>query len=184
MSPSAQTIALFREFAGRKPFKKYIFEPSFKEAKDKNDMNKEKDKYIRMSKDIKEIAELSFYYFRELKLIVIPYGVTHIQSEAFKGCDSMKSIIIPDSVTYIGQSAFSNCHELEDVKMSKNIKCIGAIAFYGCNISSITLPKYLTFKPENYFGTKMKPTKINYEIQSDNVKSETEFIGCEFYKIW
>jgi len=187
MSPSVETIVLFREVAGRKAFKKHIFESSFKEANNKFvDKLTRKDKYIRMSKNIKEIGVYAFYYFRELKQIVIPYGVTHIQTDSFKGCDSMESIIIPNSVIYIGKSAFSNCHELKEVKMSKNIKCIGVSAFYCCNISSITLPKYLAFKPENYFGTTLRPIKINYDIKYDingldYLKSETEFIGCEFY---
>ena len=72
MSPSVQTIALLREVAGRKAFKKYIFEPSFKEAKDANDLNKKKDKYIRIPKGVTSIGDHAFYYCKSLKEIVIP----------------------------------------------------------------------------------------------------------------
>ena len=84
MTPSIETIALFREVAGRKPFKKYVFEPSFKEAKYCDDLDEEKDKYIR-----------------------IPNSITAIGKDAFYHCESLKEIVIPKSVTSIGENAFS-----------------------------------------------------------------------------
>jgi len=101
MSPSIETISLFREIAGRKSFKKHIFEPSFKEAKNKKDLNKEKDKYIRIPKGIISIGDNAFHGCQSLKEIVIPNSVTRIGNDAFAFCYSLKEIVIPNNVTSI-----------------------------------------------------------------------------------
>ncbi len=46
---------------------------------------------------------------KELETFAIPYGVTRIDSKAFRNCTSLESITIPSSVTSIGEGAFSKC---------------------------------------------------------------------------
>ena len=49
--------------------------------------------------------------------IVIPDGVTRIESFAFKGCSNLTSVTIPDSVMRIGASAFYGCGALEKISL-------------------------------------------------------------------
>ena len=65
--------------------------------------------------------------------LVIPYGVTKINSDTFTYCSSLTSIIIPNSVTSIGNSAFSNCSSLTSVIIPHSVTSIGWYAFYGCS---------------------------------------------------
>lgn len=47
--------------------------------------------------------------------VIIPQGVTSIDSCAFLGCDSLKSVFMPNSVVTIGNSAFSSCRSLSNI---------------------------------------------------------------------
>ena len=49
--------------------------------------------------------------------LVIPEGVTSIDSYAFSGCSSLTSVIIPDSVTSIGGGAFLGCTSLTSITL-------------------------------------------------------------------
>jgi len=136
MTPSIETIALFREVAGRKPFKKYVFEPSFKEAKYCDDLDEEKDKYIRIPNSITAIGKDAFYHCESLKKIVIPnhglaspYSVTSIGYCAFSNCTSLKEIIIPKGVTNIGNYAFYDCKNLKEIVIPSSVTHIGTNVF-------------------------------------------------------
>lgn len=100
--------------------------------------------------------------------MVIPYGITQIENYAFAGCSSLISVTLPESVNYIGGFAFYGCKALGEVKLSTKVTRIGDSAFSGCkvldrltlpegvsrlgscmiqgtNISSITIPKTVTY---------------------------------------
>lgn len=64
---------------------------------------------------VKVINKRAFQGCSNLTSIIIPSGVTSIESEAFKGCSSLTSISIPDSVTSIEESAFEGCSSLTSV---------------------------------------------------------------------
>lgn len=58
------------------------------------------------------IGDRAFADCNGLTNIVIPKGVTAIESGAFNGCSFLTSIIIPDSVKFIEHNAFYNCDSL------------------------------------------------------------------------
>ena len=64
--------------------------------------------------------------------LVIPDGVTSIESNAFKGCTGLTSVVIPDSVTKIGGAAFDDCTGLTSMVIPDSVTKIGAYAFSGC----------------------------------------------------
>lgn len=64
--------------------------------------------------------------------LVIPEGISRINSQTFINCTSITSVVIPDSVTIIGALAFSNCSNLTSVTIGKNVTSIGDSAFGSC----------------------------------------------------
>ena len=84
--------------------------------------------------------------------IVIPDGVTMINSSVFVGCKNVTSVIIPDSVDTIGTSAFRGCTGLESVKLPDGITTIGWSAFEDCtSLKSIELPDSVTYVGSGVF---------------------------------
>lgn len=82
-------------------------------------------------------------YFRSIKAISLPSGLTRIGAFAFQS-SGIDSIVIPASVTSIGNCAFRNCTSLKSAVLPSGITQIGSSAFGGCvSLSSITLPKAL-----------------------------------------
>ena len=65
--------------------------------------------------------------------IIIPEGVTGIESFAFKIHPKlMINIILPNSVTYIQDYAFAGCRSLRSVTIPKSVNEIGIGAFWQC----------------------------------------------------
>lgn len=79
-----------------------------------------------------EITGMMFAECYGLKTIVIPYGVTKIDSYAFKDCANLETIAIPDSVKEIGVCAFLGCEKLSSVKIPSSVKTIDIKAFAYC----------------------------------------------------
>lgn len=81
----------------------------------------------------------------ELKEIVLPDGLTKINSYAFAGCKSIEKISIPNTVTEIGDYAFSGCSSLSYITIPNSVTSIGYHAFGNCtNLTSITIPNSVT----------------------------------------
>lgn len=75
-------------------------------------------------------------------VIVIPTGITAIESAAFVDCKNAETIIIPESVIYIGSGAFSGCTGLKKVVIHNGVKCIESYAFANCsNLKSVSIPE-------------------------------------------
>lgn len=104
--------------------------------------------------DISGIKELMSYGSKnkkiylngtEIKDLVIPNGVTSIDSQAFYCCTNLTSVVIPDSVTSIGQSAFHGCTSLVSVTIGNSVTSIGQCAFDGCtSLTSVVIPDSVT----------------------------------------
>ena len=62
--------------------------------------------------------------------LVIPYGVTVIEEEAFYGDISVTSVILPDTVESIGDRAFAGTH-LTHIRLSSGLSYISPTAFEG-----------------------------------------------------
>jgi hypothetical protein len=76
--------------------------------------------------------------------IVLPNGVSKIESDAFSGCSDMISVAIPDGVVDIGGAAFSYCTGLTSVTIPSSVTNIGYSAFSNCSsLTSATVPSSL-----------------------------------------
>lgn len=79
----------------------------------------------------------------------IPYGITRIDNDAFRGYKDLIKICIPDSVTSIGDNAFANCHNLRDIDIPDSVKTIGNGAFFCC---SKLIGKFATDRYQRYLS--------------------------------
>lgn len=76
-----------------------------------------------------------------LASVTLPETLKTIGGDAFLGCSSLKSIIIPNRVTSISGSAFESCMALTYVKLPDGITELSESTFRYCStLPSITIP--------------------------------------------
>ena len=64
--------------------------------------------------------------------VVLPEGITSIESSLFEDCTFLSEFTIPAGVTEIESSVFKGCSALSEIKIPANVKKIGASAFKDC----------------------------------------------------
>ena len=73
--------------------------------------------------------------------VVLPAGLTKLESNIFSGCTGLKEIAIPEGVTSIGNGAFRDCEALTELALPQGLKKIGGNAFIGCkSLTYIEIP--------------------------------------------
>ena len=98
-----------------------------------------------------------------IEKVVVEWGITSLEKDAFGGCKNLKeislpdslvvigeyalaksgltSIEIPDSVTRINARALADCPDLSSVKLPPNLEYIGESAFSHCtSLTSLEIP--------------------------------------------
>lgn len=122
--------------------------------------------------------------------IVIPYGITNIWDEAFKGFNKLISVSIPSSVTSIGKDAFGNCSNLakiEGLDKLKKIDRINKSAFEGTTWWNDSLPKGLVIIGDAVIGYIKKYTEIkNPIVIPDGITTieDNAFSGMNFSEVY
>ncbi len=77
--------------------------------------------------------------------VVIPDGVTTIESYSFVQCEGITSIDMPDTVTDIGYYAFYYCTGLTELDLSDGLTSLSEGLLCGCSgITSIEIPEGVT----------------------------------------
>ena len=64
--------------------------------------------------------------------VVLPEGITTIESSLFEGCTFLSEFTIPASVTEIEASAFEGCSAISEIIIPAKVTKIGASAFKDC----------------------------------------------------
>lgn len=95
-----------------------------------------------------------FEGFKKLSKIFIPNSVTRIGSMAFSYCSSLSSVTIPEGVKYIEGSAFAWCESMKSIRIPSTIKKMGASLFWFCrSLKTVVLPEnYSSIIVEKYEG--------------------------------
>ncbi len=88
--------------------------------------------------------------------IVIPEGVTAIESYAFAKLTALEEVQLPASLIRIGLGAFYGCEKLKTINL-ENVKFINEEAFAGCALEEIKLDSVVAIG--NYT---FKDCKLNY----------------------
>lgn len=98
---------------------------------------------ITLPKTVKTIKSEAFVNVKNLKTLVIPYGVEVIEDYAFgtygnlmgtsyDSCSALESIVIPESVKTIGKMAFAGCSSLKSIKFPSSLEEISEGILKGC----------------------------------------------------
>ena len=111
--------------------------------------------------------------------LIIPEGVTQIDSRAFYDQDSLgPNVTIPESIRYIGDSAFMECDGLENLSAQDGLIRIGPYAFSKCsNLQRVDLPDSLRSIGDGAFLNCSKLKEISLAADLTTV-SESSFYGC------
>lgn len=120
----------------------------------------------------------AFYGCKSLEKVVLPEGVTEIESSAFAYCSALKEINIPKSLTLLGDSAFADCQALTSISLPDGLKTLGKGVFMNCvRLSDIKIPDSVTSIGEFAFSGCTSLTEITVP---DGIKTLEDYFvsGC------
>lgn len=93
----------------------------------------------------KPITVVTGFSSETLEEVVIPEGITTIQSNAFSGCTALTKVELPESLKSIGSGAFENCTSLKNITLPSALKTLSGEAFMGCTeLRKIEIPETVT----------------------------------------
>ncbi|GEM_PF-4602345 len=81
----------------------------------------------------------------------VPDTTKYIFHEAFSECKQLTNIILPSGLQEIGYMCFEDCKNLSSISLPDSLTKIWGWAFEETKLSTITLPKNLTFCPGSVF---------------------------------
>ncbi|MDR2729829.1 MAG: leucine-rich repeat domain-containing protein [Treponema sp.] len=135
----------------------------------------------------KGVTSIETRAFRGTSLtsVTIPNGVTSIGELAFAGCSDLASVTIPDSVTSIEDGAFQDCTGLTSITIPNSVTSIGDDAFRGTGLTSVTIPNSVTSIGESAFAYCSGLTSIiipnSVTSIEDNAFRETGLTSVTFH---
>jgi hypothetical protein len=110
--------------------------------------------------------------------VIIPDGVTIIETKAFRNNTAVISVVIPNGVTRIDPYAFQNCTNLKSINIPDSITEIYNFAFGGCtSLTTITIPANITTFGQSIFSDCTGLTNVTIKNGLKEIGSST-FIGC------
>lgn len=125
------------------------------------------DPVVYIPEGVTAIGGQAFRECMNVHRIVLPEGVTEIQSAgngmwgACFGCVSLESVELPKSLLRIGSNAFNGCKSLANITIPDNVSQIGAGAFSGCaQLGAVKLPKALRELSNDIFRSCVSLTEI------------------------
>ncbi len=154
------------------------------EAKSGPKASKKKDTTVNPLTDFEIFGETTLVkYNRRKSNVIIPDGITKIDSFAFDECKTIKNITIPSTVVEIGKYAFSCCTKLESITLPKNITTIDEYAFSDCfNLNNVVIDASIEKISNSMFHccTSLKTITIPNTVTEI---SSSAFYGCEQLEI-
>ena len=90
---------------------------------------------VRFPKRLTVIGEDAFS-LSSLEGVIIPEGVTTIETNAFVVSENLKNVVFPTTLVVIDDSAFNGC-AMENIFIPKNVKTIGMLALACENLKTV-----------------------------------------------
>ncbi|MEE0845656.1 MAG: leucine-rich repeat domain-containing protein [Eggerthellaceae bacterium] len=121
---------------------------------------------------------LAGYHTRDEARVEVPYGVTQILPDAFRGHAEIQEIVLPDTLQSIGEGAFRGCGGLREASIPEAVFEIGERAFSGCSaLARVRLPEGLLSIPRGAFGlcSSLEEIEGGWEVYE---VGEGAFRGC------
>ncbi len=81
---------------------------------------------------LSSISTNAFASNSQITGVVIPEGVTVINSGAFSACDYLQDVVLSGSLNTIGEYAFAFCEALSEVSLPASVESVGVGVFAGC----------------------------------------------------
>lgn len=97
--------------------------------------------------------------------IVIPEGVTTINSYAFANLTALEEVVLPSTLNKIGLGAFYNCTKLSKINLEK-VQFINEKAFYNCDLSEIDLSNIVAIGNFTFENCKLNYVELPATSQS------------------
>ena len=93
---------------------------------------------------IKDIG-MSAFRDADIRSVVIPQGVTKLNSSAFESCSNLTHVSLPSSLKEIKSSTFEGCSNLVYIELPSGIKKIENSTFSNCSdLEAIIIPEGCT----------------------------------------
>lgn len=74
-----------------------------------------------------------------LKRVTLPAGFIEIGQSTFQGCEALETVNIPASMAEIPMSAFRNCYALTEIELPETVETVAEDAFSGCPNLTVTV---------------------------------------------
>lgn len=110
------------------------------------------------SQKLTVVQEAAFYACINLRDVVLPNSVVHIDSGAFQYCTDLVNLTLPYELKEITAYAFKGCSSLLSIKFPNNLGKIDRLAFEDCaSLESIALPVSIhTIEDDAFKSTAVK----------------------------
>ncbi len=133
---------------------------------------------VTISPDTRFINGSAFRDCVRLQSVIIPEGVTVIQTVTFQGCTRLQSVTLPSTLTEIGDSAFEDCLLLERIDIPDGVAVIREGAFMNCAaLAAVKLPSSLTAIEKDTFNGCGALTAIDIPAGVRSI-GENAFLEC------
>ena len=97
--------------------------------------------------------------------VVIPEGVTDIESYAFANLTALEEVVLPSTLTRIGLGAFYGCEKLKTINL-EHAKFINEKAFAGCALEEVNLANVVSIGNYTFEDCKLNGLKLPLTSQS------------------
>ena len=125
---------------------------------------------------VKVIGYNSFISCTNLNLVLLPEGVTTIETAAFAYCDNLISFQIPSSVSQIGPSALSSCLALTSIDVTagnQNYMTDDGVLY---TIDGKRLIQYPCARPDKHYSILNTADSISYEAFSESAYLKSVYV--------
>lgn len=118
---------------------------------------------------------INMYHVKEF---AIPDGVTSLDSNIFRGCESLESITVPDSVTAMNIGVFSDLKNLKEMTIPGSVTVINAEVLENCyKLENVTLGEGVDRIPVDAFRNCRSLVCVRIPVSVTDIGSGA-FDGC------